>query len=275
MKEKTFPNGMTLYYFDKFTADYIYKEIFEDKVYVYKDISIKDGDVIFDVGANTGYSSVFFAHQARNLMIYTFEPIPQLFEVIEANLKQFSDIDTIKNYNIGLAEEEGTAEINFLPHSSGDSAITPIDMDFKIQTMLDNWEETAGTLTPAAKYVPKFMRKFILKITTKGYYRGKKVPITLRTLSDIIAENNIETVNLLKIDAENYESHVIAGIREEDWDKIQQIAMEVHTHIKGGRNLLQDMTDLLTSKGFRCYNGEESIETAWGVYMLYAIREKS
>ena len=47
MKEKTFPNGMTLYYYDKFTADYIYKEIFEDKVYLYNGLTVKDGDVIF------------------------------------------------------------------------------------------------------------------------------------------------------------------------------------------------------------------------------------
>jgi FkbM family methyltransferase len=193
--------------------------------------------------------------------------------VLEANLKQFSDAHSIKNYNIGLAEEEGTAEITFLPHSSGDSAITPIDMEFKIQTMLDNWDEIVVSLTPAAKYVPKCLRKAVLKLTTKAYYKGKKIPISLRTMSEIIAENNIETINLLKIDAENYESHVIAGIRDEDWDKIQQIAMEVHTHIKGGRNLLQEMIDLLTSKGFKCYEGEEGLETAWGVYMLYAIRE--
>ncbi|TFG17607.1 MAG: methyltransferase, partial [Promethearchaeota archaeon] len=61
MKEMTFSNGLTLYYVDKFTAEYIYKEIFEDKVYLQRYISLKDGDVIFDVGANTGFSSYFFA----------------------------------------------------------------------------------------------------------------------------------------------------------------------------------------------------------------------
>ena len=145
-------------------------------------------------------------------------------------------------------------------------------MDFKIQTFLDNWEETVVVMTPAAKFVPKFLRKFVLKLTIKAYYRGKKIPIKLRTMSDIIAENNIETINLLKIDAENYEGPVIAGIKDEDWEKIQQIAMEVHTHIAGGANLLQEMIDLLKSKGFTCYEGEESLETAMGVYMLYARR---
>ncbi len=272
MKEMAFPNGSTLYYVDKFTAEYIYKEIFEDKVYLYGGITVNDGDIIFDVGANMGFASYFLAIQAKNLQIYTFEPIPQIFEVLEANTKRISD-SQFKNYNIGLAEEEGTAEITFLPHSSGDSAITQIDMDRKIQTFLDNYQETVVAINPAAKYVPKCLRKFVLKLTTKTYYRGKKIKVKLRPLSDIIAENNIETINLLKIDAENYEGPVIAGIRDEDWDKIQQITMEVHTHIPGGVNLLQEFTELLTRKGFTCYEGEESMETAMGVYMLYGKRQ--
>jgi FkbM family methyltransferase len=241
-------------------------------VYLQNGITINDGDVIFDVGGNTGYASYFFAQHAKNLKIYTFEPIPQLFEVLEANLKRISDDHQVKNYNIGLAEKDDAVEITFLPHSSGDSAITLIDMDYKIQTMLENYEKTVVALFPAAKYLPKCLRKFVLKLTTKAYYRGKKILVKLRPISDIIAENNVETINLLKIDAENYEEHVIAGIRDEDWDKIQQIAMEVHTHIKGGRNLLHEMIELLTRKGFTCSEGKESLETAWGVYMLYAKR---
>ena len=64
------------------------------------------------------------------------------------------------------------------------------------------------------------------------------------------------------------------GIKPDDWDKIQQIAMEIHTHIEGGENLLQELKYLLSEKGFSCYDGEESLETAWGVFMLYALREK-
>ncbi len=101
---------------------------------------------------------------------------------------------------------------------------------------------------------------------------GIKVPCQLRTLSEIIAENKIERIDLLKIDAENYESYVLARIKDEDWTKIQQIVIEIHTHIPGGENLLQEITKLFLSKGFSCHEGEESLETLWGVYMLYAKR---
>ena len=272
MKEKTFPNGTRLYYLDKFTADYIYKEIFEDEVYAQNDITLNDGDVLFDIGGNTGFTSVFFAQRAKNLKIYTFEPIFQIFEVLEANLGRFSDEHQIKNYNIGLGDKNEFVEITFLPHSSGDSAITPVDQEFKVNIMLEKYDELVVSMNKAAKFVPKFLRKPLLKFTIRKYYKGKKIPVKIRTLSDIIAENNIQTINLLKIDAENYEGPVLAGIKDEDWDKIQQIAMEVHTHIEGGQNLLQELIDLFTNKGFTCSQGEESLETAWGVYMLYAKR---
>jgi hypothetical protein len=76
----------------------------------------------------------------------------------------------------------------------------------------------------------------------------------------------------MKLDAENYERQVLSGINEEDWDRIRQIAMEVHTHLKGEENLMVELAEFLESKGFKTYEGEESRETIMGVYMLYAKR---
>jgi hypothetical protein len=50
--------------------------------------------------------------------------------------------------------------------------------------------------------------------------------------------------------------------------------MEVHTHIEGGRNLLQEMIDFLENHDFETFMGEESRETIMGVYMLYAKKKK-
>ncbi len=266
------PDGQKIFYLDKMTADYVVNEIFNDNVYLQHGISIQDGDVIFDIGANMGIASLYFAQQAKKLQIFTFEPVPAIFEVLKANMEKISESHTIKNYNIGLSEVAGTTEINFLPNSSGDSAIIPLDQDYKVRKMMEHYNETVVAFSSAAKYIPKFLRKFVVKTFVKQWQKGKKIPCQLRTLSEIIKENQIKRIDLLKIDAENYEQHVIDGIENEDWDKIQQIAMEVHTHIKGGENLLQELKELFISKGFTCYDGEESLETLWGVYMLYAKR---
>ena len=62
----------------------------------------------------------------------------------------------------------------------------------------------------------------------------------------------------------------MAGISVKDWDLITQISMEVHEHIKGGENLLNETFELLENKGFEVILGEENLSTRLGVFMVYA-----
>ncbi|MBD3196398.1 MAG: methyltransferase, partial [Candidatus Lokiarchaeota archaeon] len=92
----------------------------------------------------------------------------------------------------------------------------------------------------------------------------------IRPISDIIEEYQIERIDLLKIDAENYETQVLKGISDSDWDIINQIVVEVHEHIEGGENLLIRIKKLFDSKGFKTVRGEDTRRPSLGVYMLYA-----
>jgi len=271
MKQLTLPNGDTLYYIDKLTALYVYNEIYVDKVYLYGGLTVKEGDVIFDIGANIGVFSRFITTQAPDLKVFAFEPIRPIFEVLQANLEEVNA--EIKNYNIGLGKKEEDLEITYYPKLTGDSAIISFDWDYKVNRYVEKYKETIAKDIPLARIVPRFLRRRVVEAGLKRMYKGEKLPCHIRRLSDIIKENNIDRIDLMKIDAENYEWQVLVGIDNEDWDKIKQIAMEVHTHIKGGRNLMMEITDLLESKGFSTYEGEESRETLMGVYMLYGKRE--
>lgn len=270
MNQKLMPNGMNLFYIDQLTADYIYREIYEEQNYFQHGISLKDGDTIFDVGANIGLFSKYVTMHATNLNIYTFEPVPSIFEVLTANLA--NQPGKVKNYNFGLAEKASQMQMIFYPKVSGDSAIIPVDYDYKIPKYLENYNEAIAKQMPIAKLVPKWLRKRVVKAGLKKLYKGEMVTIELRTLSEIIQENGIQRIDLLKIDAENYESQVLAGINAQDWPKIQQIAMEVHTHIKGGQNLLVDFIKLLENKGFKVFQGKDDLEARMGVFLLYAKR---
>ncbi|HJT64896.1 MAG TPA: MupA/Atu3671 family FMN-dependent luciferase-like monooxygenase, partial [Pyrinomonadaceae bacterium] len=46
------PNGMAIDHHGSFQTSIIYKEVFEDEVYLKHGVTLKDGDVVFDVGAN-------------------------------------------------------------------------------------------------------------------------------------------------------------------------------------------------------------------------------
>jgi len=271
MKELTLPNRDIIYYIDELTALYIYNEIFVEKEYLKRGINIKDNDIIFDVGANIGLFSRFASSHASNLEIYAFEPILPIFKVLEANLK---DINAEVNlFNIGLGKEEKDIEFYYYPKVSGDSTAIPFELERKTELHVKHYKETICQDIPIAKIVPKFLRKWVVKKGLKKVYESEKMTCHIVPLSSIIEKYNIEHINLLKIDAENYEKHVIEGIKEHDWNKIEQISMEVHTHIPGGENLLDEITDFLEDKGFKIKYGGETRETILGVHMLYAIKE--
>src|SRR6185295_8129882 len=50
----------------------------------------------------------------------------------------------------------------------------------------------------------------------------------LKTLSEVMRDERVKKIDLLKIDVEKGELEVLAGIDEADWPKIDQIVMEVH-----------------------------------------------
>jgi FkbM family methyltransferase len=268
MKKLTLPNGEDIYYIDKLTALFVYNEIFVENDYLKHGIGVKKGDFVFDVGANIGLFSRFISKQAPDLKIFTFEPIKPIFQVLEANVTDISCF--IKNFNIGLAEENKIIEFFYYPKVSGDSTAIPFDWDLKVNQYVQNYKEAICKDIPIARIVPKFLRKRVVNAGLRKIYQYEKVLGQVRPLSDIIKENKIERIDLIKIDAENYEKQVLAGITENDWGKIHQISMEVHEHIKGGENLLHEIIKLLENKGFETNIGEENVYTKLGVYMLYA-----
>ena len=268
MKDLILPNGEKLFYIDKLSALDIYEEIYNENDYLQFGIDVKDKDVIFDVGANIGLFSRYIAQKARNLNIFAFEPVPIIYEVLEANLKNLPA--KIKIYNIGLADHSGKTKIHYYPKVSADSAIVPFDFDLKVSQFVKNYNESIVEMKPIAKYVPKFLRKYVVKAVLKNMYKSKEFDCILQPLSDIISENTIKQIDLLKIDAENYEWEVLQGIRGEDWNKIKQISMEIHTHIKGGETLLEDIKNLLKEKNFHFKVDMDGRFAYGGVYMVYA-----
>jgi FkbM family methyltransferase len=270
MKKLTLPNGEVIAYIDKLTALDVYDEIYVENEYLRHGIQVNDNDVVFDIGANIGLFSRYIAAKANNLRIFTFEPVPKIFGVLEENLANISA--TFKNYNVGLAEKEGITQIHYYPYVSADSAITEFDWDLRVETHLRNYDETVAAWLPGAKSVPESERKEFITKGLKAMYKAKLIPCQLRTVSDIIDENNIKTINLMKIDAENYEAQVLKGINPSDWDKIQQISMEVHEHIEGGEDLLNKLGDMLEHKGFSVMKERDSRFGLMGVFMLYAKR---
>ncbi|MBQ4796787.1 FkbM family methyltransferase, partial [Pectobacterium versatile] len=52
--------------------------------------------------------------------------------------------------------------------------------------------------------------------------------VQMRSLASIMQEHHIETIDLLKVDAEKCEWDILSSIADETWPNIRQVVVEVH-----------------------------------------------
>ena len=75
------PNGKVIHGHSRGEARLLYNEVFNEQVYLRNGIELRDGDVVFDVGANIGLFSLFVGEILQDATIYAFEPVPDIFEI--------------------------------------------------------------------------------------------------------------------------------------------------------------------------------------------------
>ena len=79
---------------------------------------IRQGDNIFDVGANVGWFSLIIAKNKQDVSLFSFEPIPATFKCFETNLNK-NDINTVSRYNFGFYSENTSLTFFYDSECSG------------------------------------------------------------------------------------------------------------------------------------------------------------
>jgi hypothetical protein len=100
-------------------------------------------------------------------------------------------------------------------------------------------------------------------------FKKTTFPCRLRTLSEIVAEERITRIDLLKIDAERSEKEILAGIRAEHWGLIRQVAIEVLDESGG----LDEVLCLLRAHGFQVATKQDPLLKGTAVFMVFATRQ--
>ncbi|MEX2964464.1 amino acid adenylation domain-containing protein [Microbulbifer sp. TYP-18] len=257
----TLPNGMDLYTLNQAETDFLYNEIFVDQCYEQHGISIRDGDCIFDVGANIGFFSVYLATRYRGLSVFSFEPIQTIFELLQANCHLYGD-NNLSPCHVGLSEKPGRDRFEFYPHhsivsgqSSDDEAVVNA-----VRKYLEFGLESEGqSVEGASERLEELIRERLLK---------ESVEVRLSTVSEQIRQHNIQAIQLLKIDVERHEFSVLLGIEDEHWDMIQQVILEVHDE----DGALARVQDLLEKQQFLVHCTQEESMRNNDIYMVYARR---
>ncbi|MGB3189383.1 MAG: amino acid adenylation domain-containing protein, partial [Limnoraphis sp.] len=256
------PNGMVIIHLNKNETDFVYQEIFQERSYLRHGISIQDGDCVFDVGANIGLFTLFIAQEYKNVAIYAFEPIPPIFEVLRLNTRLYNVNNKIQLFDYGLSCQAKQKPFTYYPYVSVISGCYANSTDEQevLKLSLINQQQIAADETALSN---QEMNELLTE-----RLQSQDFSCSLKTISEVIRENDIPQIDLLKIDVEKSEFDVLAGIEEKDWQKIRQIVVEVHDI--DGR--LEAMTELLENHGYQMVIEQDTLLKDTGLYNIYAVR---
>ncbi len=181
--------------------------------------------LVFDVGAHYGETIKLFLKNLNIEKIYSFEASPQNFQILKKKIYKIQS-DKVEVYNYGLGEKISNNFINQTTESSS---------------------STINELNKNSKYFEKKLKVLNIKDKETFYH---KLPIKIITLDYFIEKNNIQHVDLIKIDTEGYEFNIIQGLSKH-CPKIKMIYFEHHYDdmiIKDYK--FTDIHQLLIKKGF-------------------------
>ena len=82
------PNGLEVCYASKHDVSFLYREIFEEQLYLQHGIQLAQGDTVVDIGGNIGFFAIFAAQLVGpSGKVVTAEPIPTLYEKLLFNIR--------------------------------------------------------------------------------------------------------------------------------------------------------------------------------------------
>ena len=226
-------------------------EIAGEQIYLRHGVTVGDGDIVLDVGANVGVAAVFFAALRGAKLVHSFEPVRPVFEVLKRNVQPLA---ACRAHQQGLASTARFAQITYYPGAtamSGLYADPTRDRDL-VRTVLRN----RGLSSEEAE--AQLHRR----------YEPQTLSCELRTLSSFLTEADLGRIDLLKIDVERAELDVLRGIADSDWPKINQVVIEVHDEDGRGEAIWRT----LRHRGFLVASEQEETFRGTHVWMFYATR---
>ena len=260
------PNGMNILQQNKGETDFLYREIFESQMYLKHGIVLVEDACVFDVGANIGLFALYIGERCPKGRVYAFEPLPPIFETLQANAAQCGA--QIKVFPVGLSNEDMETELTYYRGNtimSGLKAQADTEEDVEIvRRFVQNQEQGAAEGDVRLSQADDLLRERM---------RGQIYSCRLRRLSEVMREEQVSHIDLLKVDVERAEWDVLQGINAEDWQKIDQVVLEVHDRVSGYQgSRLKQISEFLQQQGYEVTAEEDDEMKGAGLYNVYATR---
>ena len=284
----TLPNQLKVWAPSALEAALVYREVVTESTYHADGIVLPDKAIVFDVGANVGLFAIHMARTVRGVQLHAFEPIPEQFEALRANLAEHAP--GARAYNIGLSDRDGEATFEVDRFMTIAATMHPQVFDRDDVVPRAAWARAAIAdiqkvdpgralrLLEAGLETPLVRSAMLALVVPIAAVLGLRRWIFLRrlrcpvgTLSAALAASGVPHVDLVKVDVEGAEEQVLDGIADADWPRIRQLVVEVHD--VDGR--LDRLSQRLAALGFRTTSRRQdwALHELLGIWTLYAVRD--
>lgn len=187
-------------------------EIWYYKYYNPKGFEINNNDIVFDIGANNGYFSLYAAKKGKK--IYAFEPLPKLCNKIRETI-QINKVGNVVLENIGIAEEKG--ELSFFEshiHNGCHSLFKRDESDTEIKIKINSLEnycnENNIKKIDFLKLDCEGAEYQIFESLSEDFLRKKIVKISLEYHDDIIKSKS-HTILVKILEQNNFKVFIENG----------------------------------------------------------------
>lgn len=250
------PNGHPIFHLNETETQFMYKEIIKDDGYRLDNLQLSSTPTIIDAGANIGMFTLICSQLWPEAEIFAFEPIPEIFECLSANARMLN-AEGIHLFNEGLSDLEGKLELTYYPFNTvmsgaGESDHQILEAFLKEQYDISSLEGTEN-----------------MDQVLKEALDGIELSCSVRSISNLINNYNLDKIDLLKVDVEDWEEKIIDGIQDDHWTNIDRVIIEVHN--KEGR--LNRIKKFLSEKGYIIEIEQTKELKGTSLYNLIAFRE--
>jgi FkbM family methyltransferase len=161
------------------------------------ELSLGDGDTFVDAGAHEGFFSLLAAHHSSGVRVYAIEPQTRLQRVLRDNISLNRFEQRIRLIRVALSDSTGTATLRLKPMMHSGSS-------GMFQT---------------------------------GVLPGGTEEVETTTIDQIVQDQRLSRIRLLKIDVEGAEHAVIRGAeRTLSNQQVDILALEYHPSVGPGQN---------------------------------------
>ena len=195
----------------------VFKEIFMSDFYRIRQLVkiLPENPVIVDIGGNAGYFNMMLFSQIDSAKVIAYEPIYENYKLFQENVRRNSIMtNKVSVFNM---------------------AVTGTRID-----EVTIYKEVENNNSVTASVYNDFSKDNFNVIKVKAI-----------TLEEILTSNNLDRVDVLKLDCEGSEYPIIYETPKQVWDKVKVVYMEDHPLDKDKRNH-DSAVSYLQSLGFHC-----------------------